>query len=816
MHLPLPWLLWAQAQLPGIPPKLVPAFVWIYIFGEPGVTVNDYGPVVGGLITWLKVVGIFALLAWVMSWVAAALRTRTRAKADVLDVAALAALGGCLVAVVLNVLQATNRVNPLVVAGYAVPSSLALACGVVLLLWTERAIWTSIRRLGKASDLLVLAGVHLAVVLGFVIAYAYLGLRTSPDGVTPGVVNPAAAGQLGARLGASYMGFVVLAKVLWLLIPEIFALRGRRLYAIAKLAVVEATRRMWAPWVVIVLFGVILAFTHWFLPAPQQRPAELGRIFVGTLTLLCMLLLTVMVTVLAPLSLPQDIQSQTIYTVVSKPVRRLELIWGRILGYMAIVTVLVLIFGGVSLLYLYRNIGGTIREIQAKAIEVQETDPDRARFLVDQADQLITRMSARQPVKGSLTFVDSLGKPQIKGIDVGQELEFRSHIEGGTPSAAIWVFGAQVIDPLDTRLKINRRIPVESLLKAGTIEAIENDAAILDIGVRALEARKKAPDLKASEAATIETEITQARVKIQQLKADSGKKKAEYDDLIAKAKAATAAKKADEADDLRIKANDLHSPPIPMEMTFTIYRTTKGRVGDPVYAEIEVENPRTDVPKYRTSFPIREYYTNKRSLPSSYLVGSLGDLKVTIRCMSPTQYLGMAESDFYFLADSGNFGWNFFKGLFGIWLQAMVLTAIGVFAGTFLSWPVALLFTVAFFVAGHAASSILTDFYRTTLLGGGPFESLIRLLSHDNQVNDLSPTFGVVVAKTFDSIVMPVMARMVFLIPNLASLDVSNTVAEGFAVSFPSVVSNTLVALAYVLPFSIGGYFILKNREVAA
>ena len=42
-----------------------------------------------------------------------------------------------------------------------------------------------------------------------------------------------------------------------------------------------------------------------------------------------------------------------------------------------------------------------------------------------------------------------------------------------------------------------------------------------------------------------------------------------------------------------------------------------------------------------------------------------------------------------------------------------------------------------------------------------------------------------VVAKTFDSILMPVMSRMVYLIPNLASLDVSNTVAEGFAVSGP-------------------------------
>ncbi len=53
-----------------------------------------------------------------------------------------------------------------------------------------------------------------------------------------------------------------------------------------------------------------------------------------------------MVTLLTRLSLPTDIQQQTIYTVVSKPVRRIELIWGRMLGFMTIVTFLVLVFGG--------------------------------------------------------------------------------------------------------------------------------------------------------------------------------------------------------------------------------------------------------------------------------------------------------------------------------------------------------------------------------------------------------------------------------------------------------------------------------------
>jgi hypothetical protein len=176
----------------------------------------------------------------------------------------------------------------------------------------------------------------------------------------------------------------------------------------------------------------------------------------------------------------------------------------------------------------------------------------------------------------------------------------------------------------------------------------------------------------------------------------------------------------------------------------------------------------------------------------------------------------MAESDLYVLVDSGDFGTNFMKGLFGVWLQAMVLTAIGVFAGTFLSWPVALLTTIAFFVAGQVAFAFLLDFTRQSLLGGGPFESLIRLLSHDNQMSELTPTLAVVTAKTLDAIVMPVMSRLVYIVPNFAALDVSNTVADGFAVSWSSLGSNLLLAVAYALPFSIAGYFILKNREVAA
>ncbi|MFO0961247.1 MAG: hypothetical protein U0800_28020, partial [Isosphaeraceae bacterium] len=184
--------------------------------------------------------------------------------------------------------------------------------------------------------------------------------------------------------------------------------------------------------------------------------------------------------------------------------------------------------------------------------------------------------------------------------------------------------------------------------------------------------------------------------------------------------------------------------------------------------------------------------------------------------ISPTQYLGMAESDLYILADSGNFWVNYSKGMFGIWLQALVLAAVGVFAGTFLSWRVALLFTMFFFVFGQLAYSLLQGIAMQSLLGGGPFESFIRMLGHNNQMTDLAPTAPVIIAKTFDSMVMPILSRLVYVIPNLPALDVSTKVADGFAVEWSDIRDKLGLALGYALPFSIAGYFILKQREVAA
>ncbi len=870
---------------------------WLYLSGDPGVTLFAEPGLtrvylLGQLLFWVKAVSLLCLVGWVGFWAVKGIKERVIGTSSAFNYVILAAVILTPLTVMLRVLETEKKIPAIALGGFGLTALVAMACILLYAIWIEVTLWQTIRRLGRPSDIVILVGAHLALAAGL-----GLGLYIQEQGfliyilaLNGGLPNDPAKVQeviaalswregilYGARMGLTYMGYVVGLYIAAKVLVEVVAIRGRRLYSIARLSIYEANRRMWAPWVVITVFLLVLAFTHWFLQPP--RAAEMGRLYVGTLTLLCSVLLTAMVTILTPLSLPTDIQQQTIYTVVSKPVRRLEMIWGRMIGYMVLVTLLIALFGGISLAYLRRTVGSTIDQTETAAVkaqkeiqllrdllnvnanlkagaegsgapaerrkeeiltalknlgrEVKPTDTDdmlRTRIatrgsdfkvLAEQADQLRTRLSARVPVKGSLSFLDSRGLPHAMGIDVGQDQsmrEPRSHIEGATPSAAIWSFG-RVPDPFSPQGRprvLDKRIPVDDFLTSGTIEWDMDRIYLLKEQIAAAEASKSQPNLSATATSQIDAAILRNQKELDRITANYEEKKRRSDGLEEDATEAEAGLRTEEAQRLRKEIADLHSKPVTVEMTFNVYRTTKGKIGEPVYAEIQAFNVRTDAKFEGDVFPIKEYYTNRVQIPASILAGSGGALRIEIRCLSPTQYLGMAESDLYLLPQSGSFGVNYMKGLFGIWLQAMVLTAIGVFAGTFLSWPVALLTTIAFFIAGQLAFSFLVDFSRQAVLGGGPFESLIRLVTHDNQMSELAPTPPVVLARTLDSMVMPLMSMLVFIVPNFNALDVSNMVADGYAVTWGVIVLNTLLAIAYALPFSLAGYFILKNREVAA
>src|SRR5207237_450696 len=93
--------------------------------------------------------------------------------------------------------------------------------------------------------------------------------------------------SVGGLTIAGIMALVVLVWRIYGLAKEVVHLRFRRLDAIGWQCWVESIRRMGAPWALIVVFVVILAFFDWF---SQPSIPEMGRSYVSSLTFLISIL----------------------------------------------------------------------------------------------------------------------------------------------------------------------------------------------------------------------------------------------------------------------------------------------------------------------------------------------------------------------------------------------------------------------------------------------------------------------------------------------------------------------------------------------
>jgi hypothetical protein len=501
---------------------------------------------------------------------------------------------------------------------------------------------------------------------------------------------------------------------------DVFAFSPRRLWAIAWHSILESIRRRMLLAVFLVLV-VIFMFGGWFLPS---KPTEQVKVYVSFVFLSSTLIAIAAGWLLACLSLPSDIRDKTIHTVVTKPVRRLEIVIGRIIGLTVISTAILVLMGVVSYVYMTRSVGGSLRELEQKMAEAnQASNVKYAGELKDSIEQIKSRLIARVPVYGALHFTNP---PK----NVGKETIFRGYLEGNSTDAAIWQF---------------RNVPIDRVLA------------------------------------------------MQQ---------------------------------------------IPLEMTFSVFRTTKGEIGKGVIAELSYINPKTGRQVIDYPFEVREYYTEKHVLdntpdpgrkfidgarpldappenPLGWLFqGSDGELVVVVRCLSGSQYLGMAQPDLYVLLDTASFGMNFAKGMIGVWLRVFLIICVAVMFSTFLSSYVAMLATAAVFFGGLSVP-YLTDLAHGKQKGGGPMEAAKRIVMHDNLERELEPGIWTDIIKGIDAVLQFVVRVLTHVLPDLGFFNTAPFVANGFDISGPILLANIVVAFAYAFPITIFAYFLLQSREIA-
>ncbi len=265
---------------------------------------------------------------------------------------------------------------------------------------------------------------------------------------------------------------------------------------------------------------------------------------------------------------------------------------------------------------------------------------------------------------------------------------------------------------------------------------------------------------------------------------------------------------------------------LPIEMTIEIFRTWKGEIEQGVPGSLTVRNPKTGVASAKLRFEGKEFTVDVHRIPRKLqgrngkeldlfkdLVAD-GKVEIWLQCEAPMQNFGAAQADMYLRAGDAPFAWNFAKGYFGIWLQAVLVITLGVTFSTFLSGPVAMIAT-----AGALLGGFFSDFmYRLSTqqtYGGGPFESLRRLVTQEGVTAPLEPSFQATVVKVLDQVAELGLRVLALILPDFGRFNFSDRVASGFNIPGDIALIYTCRAFAFLLPVFVVGYLCLRNREVA-
>jgi hypothetical protein len=283
---------------------------------------------------------------------------------------------------------------------------------------------------------------------------------------------------LSLQYGPSEAFYYVARSIFTAVTEDLPRFSSRRTFAVARLAIQEAIRNK-----ILVGFGIflfLLLVAGMFLDVDNSNPARVYLSFVLTSTNFLVLLMALL---LSAFSLPNDIKNRTIYTVVTKPIRASEIVLGRTLGFAAVGTSMLVLMGLVSYVFVTWSLqhdhgieAASVTEDQGPDGSIVgrhgETSLDnhhRHTFELDANGKGRTNtvqghfhdverladgtyrvgpaqghLIARAPIYGNLVIYNRDGKPD-KGINVGNEWEYRGYIEGGTPGVqtnahAVWTF----------------------------------------------------------------------------------------------------------------------------------------------------------------------------------------------------------------------------------------------------------------------------------------------------------------------------------------------------------------------------------------
>ncbi|MBN1908871.1 MAG: hypothetical protein JW818_03960 [Pirellulales bacterium] len=601
-------------------------------------------------------------------------------------------------------------------------------------------------------------------------------------------------------------------RVLQSTIVDLLCMSPRRVWALMWLAIRDALRRRVI--VVFAVFIVILMFGALFLDQDNEHPVRLYISVVITTTSFLILMLVVF---LSSTSLPAELKDKTLHTVVTKPVRPSEIVLGRILGFVAVGTVLVAMMGAISYLFVVRQLNHTHTVEQAKlepigtnaAVEVEDTKGEGEK---DREAQ----KGGNAPEAAGVALIGKSGETNHHTHRVFIAPDGRGRLDWNKDH---WHRATQH----ESEGKITYKVgPAEGLLQARV--PVYGKLHFTD-----REGNKKERGINVGDEWSYRSYI----------------------------RGGTPASAIWSFENIR---PDRFPKRIPIEMTLGIFRSYKGIIDQGIPGSLLLRNPKTGLMVEVKVFNAKEFTTDVHTITRTILPTNVsrmtlvqtadgeryvsedvdvetknrasfdlfddltddGRLEVWLQCLAPDQYFGAAQADLYLHASDRVFWLNFAKGYFGVWLQMVLVVAIGVTFSTFLSGPIAMVATLSATLGGLIRPLMIAIALGTVYgdgkqadLGGGPLESAVRMVNQQNVVVDLDKGIQTDLIKWVDDRTQNVLWGMAQLIPDLNEFSAADYVSYGFDVPDNLIAQWTITVVGFVFVLFVLGFLFLKTREVA-
>ncbi len=194
-----------------------------------------------------------------------------------------------------------------------------------------------------------------------------------------------------------------------------------------------------------------------------------------------------------------------------------------------------------------------------------------------------------------------------------------------------------------------------------------------------------------------------------------------------------------------------------------------------------------------------------------------GTLRLEVSCLNEQMYLGMARPDLFIRKPDRAFAVGYSKALLNIMLMLLLIIVLGVTVSCTVKGPVALFFTLTFFIVGQFFHEFMLRKLQGVEAGMGTLESAVMIAQHRN------PQIGMDVSETTQNVLKGadkgfegVLWGFSKIVPDFSVFNRGAAYVEkGFDVPFnEAVLPAIIIFVGFLVPCILLAGALLKFREL--